>query len=69
MNREPKPRFTVYGSRFTLSIRIDGVDVEPSARTSEQFGLTCRTYREGRRLQGAPSQELIERALREERND
>jgi hypothetical protein len=51
------------------SIRIDGVDIQPSARTSEGFGLTCRTYLEGGRREGAPSRELIGRALREARGE
>lgn len=41
------------------TIRVDGVDIEPSARTRTDFGLTCRTY-DGK---GMPSRELVEAAL------
>jgi hypothetical protein len=47
------------------SIRINGLDVEASARSSKNFGLMCRTYVEGGRREGVPSRELIRRALRE----
>lgn len=47
------------------SIRINGLDVEPAARQSKEFGLTCRTYLEGGVLVGIPSRELIQAALRE----
>ena len=47
------------------SIRIDGVDIEPTSRRGRAFGLACRTYGEDGPPQGAPSQELIEKALRE----
>jgi hypothetical protein len=45
------------------SIRIDGRDAEPAARLSELFGISCRTYREGPRLQGWPSERLLREAL------
>ena len=41
------------------TIRVDGVDVEPSARTRTDFGLSCRTYGGT----GVPSRELVEAAL------
>ncbi len=47
------------------SIRIDGVDIEPTSRRGKTFGLSCRTYAEDGLPQGAPSLQLIERALRE----
>jgi hypothetical protein len=47
------------------TVRINGIDVEPSARTSNQFGLMCRTYLDGQRREGLPSIELIRRALLE----
>lgn len=46
------------------SIRIDGMDVESTSRGGRGFGLACRRYGEDGRTEGAPSQELIERALR-----
>jgi len=47
------------------TLKINGVDVEPSARTSTQFGLACRTYLVAPRREGIPSQELIREALLE----
>ena len=49
------------------TIHVNGVDAEPSARTSKQFGLMCRTYREGRRSEGVPSTEMLRQALLEAR--
>jgi hypothetical protein len=50
------------------TIHINGVDVEPSSRISSQFGLMCRTYRDGPQIEGVPSVELIRRALLEASN-
>lgn len=47
------------------TIRVNGLDVEPPARASKEFGMMCRTYTEGGRREGLPSRELIRRALRE----
>lgn len=44
------------------SIRIDGVDVEPSARSRTDFGFACRTY-DG---EGLPRREMLVAALRGE---
>lgn len=41
------------------SIRIDGIDVEPSARDRTDFGYSCRTY-SGK---GLPNRELLVAAL------
>lgn len=46
------------------SIRVNGVDVEPSAVQSEAFGLMCRTYQDGCCHSGVPSPEVIRQALR-----
>ncbi|MBI4465431.1 MAG: cation transporter [Acidobacteria bacterium] len=46
------------------TIRINGLDVEPPARSSTQFGMMCRTYSEGGRREGMPSRELIRQALK-----
>jgi len=43
------------------SVRINGLDAEPAARTRRDFGLSCRTYAGG----GAPSVRDIEAAIRE----
>ena len=50
------------------TIHVNGIDVEPSSRTSDQFGLMCRTYVDGLQRDGMPSMELIRRALLEASN-
>lgn len=47
------------------SVRIDGLDVEPAARSLKEFGMMCRTYTEAGRRVGPPPMELIRDALRE----
>jgi hypothetical protein len=47
------------------SVRINGVDIEPSARSGGASGLCCRTYRSGSSPEGAPSVALIREAIRE----
>ena len=47
------------------TIRVNGLDVEPSARTADAFGLTCRTYVEDGRRTGIPPSEWIRTAVRE----
>ena len=47
------------------SIRVNGLDVEPDARTSKEFGMMCRTYPDAGKRVGLPSRELIRTALRE----
>jgi hypothetical protein len=47
------------------SIRINGSDIEPWARTAQGFGLSCRTYANGSQRSGAPSRELIRHAIME----
>ena len=54
-----------YGFLGSPTVRINGIDVEPSARMSDQFGLMCRTYLDGQRRKGIPSRELIRKALLE----
>ena len=41
------------------TVRVDGQDIEPEARTRTDFGLSCRLY--GRT--GTPPRQLIEAAL------
>ena len=48
------------------SVRINGVDIEPSAREAKMFGLTCRTYIDGATRTGLPSRELISAAIAEQ---
>jgi hypothetical protein len=45
------------------TIRVDGVDVDPSAMELDSFGMTCRLYRQNELLSGVPPREMIERAL------
>ncbi|HYL15885.1 MAG TPA: cation transporter [Terriglobales bacterium] len=47
------------------SLRINGLDVEPEARTLNQFGMMCRTYLDTGRRVGLPPRELIRNAVRE----
>ena len=47
------------------SIRINGADVEPWARTAKTFGLICRAYLHGSQRSGVPSRELLRLAMRE----
>lgn len=47
------------------SIRINGNDIEPWARTTKAFGLSCRTYLNLSSHAGVPSRDLLRRALRE----
>jgi len=42
------------------SVRVDGVDIEPAARTRTDYGFACRTYSEGG---GMPSAQMIEEAV------
>jgi mercuric ion transport protein len=51
------------------SIRIDGADIEPWARTAKAFGLSCRTYLDGSHRSGVPSRELLRRAITERMTD
>lgn len=48
------------------SVRINGVDIEPSARDARAFGLTCRTYIDGVSRTGLPTRELISTAIAEQ---
>jgi len=56
-----------YVSRFlgSPSVRVEGIDVERSARASDRFGFMCRTYRTEHDTEGAPSIDMIRAALRE----
>ncbi len=45
------------------TIQIDGVDIEPAARTRTDFAMSCRIY-PGK--QGLPPREMVEAALKGE---
>jgi hypothetical protein len=51
------------------TVRVDGVDVDGSASHRDDFGLQCRIYSVGGRLEGAPPTAWIAAALRGESND
>ena len=47
------------------TLRIDGLDIEPSARSHSHYGMMCRTYMESGRREGLPSRDLIRAAIKE----
>lgn len=47
------------------SIRVDGRDVEPEARSRTDYGFMCRTYPSTEGVASGPSREQIARAMRE----
>jgi len=47
------------------SIRVDGIDVEPAARTAREYALTCRTYLADGRIEGLPTRQLIHQGMKE----
>ncbi len=53
----------VIGFLGSPSVRVNGLDVEPAARTSDQVGFGCRTYWDGASRGGLPSVEMIRRAI------
>lgn len=65
--REIKTQEDAAGLRFLGSptVRVDGVDIDPWARSSADYGLKCRVYRNGSRFLGVPPRELLERAIKE----
>jgi Domain of unknown function (DUF2703) len=50
------------------SVRVNGLDVEPVARSSREYGMMCRTYVVEDRRAGVPPCEMIREALRETRS-
>ena len=60
--KEDADRWRFLGSP---TIRVNGLDVEPEARTVRYFGLGCRSYRQNGNASGLPSMELIRLALQE----
>lgn len=47
------------------SIRVDGEDIEPEARTATDFGMKCRIYDNEGVPGGVPVESMIREALRE----
>jgi hypothetical protein len=58
---------TAQSVRFLGSptIQVDGMDVEATARSSQDFGMMCRTYGDSGKRVGIPPIDLIRAALRE----
>lgn len=46
------------------TVRVDGVDVDPTASTRDDFGLKCRLYRRGDGSAPVPPDDWIRQALR-----
>ena len=47
------------------TIKINGMDVELEARTSQAYAVACRTYRNAGKQDGLPDEEMIRTAVRE----
>ena len=47
------------------SVRIDGRDIEPAARSSQTFAMGCRVYADQSGLAGVPPEEWIRAAVLE----
>jgi hypothetical protein len=47
------------------SLRIDGHDLEELDNLGEEFGVTCRVYKNGDVFSGTPSREAVMQRLRE----
>lgn len=46
------------------TIRMNGMDVDPSAEHRADYGMQCRVYLAGGKYAGMPSKEMIRAALR-----
>jgi hypothetical protein len=55
----------VLGFLGSPTIRIGGLDVEPAARSSRNYGMTCRTYLDNGKRQGLPSRDVIRASIKE----
>ncbi|HEY8314982.1 MAG TPA: DUF2703 domain-containing protein [Candidatus Baltobacteraceae bacterium] len=49
------------------SVRVNGLDIEQSAREKCDFGMMCRVYECAGKRRGAPSAALVRRAILEAR--
>src|SRR5258707_482763 len=47
------------------SVRVNGLDVEPTARSVRDFGMMCRTYMVEGRREGLPSRDMLRRSILE----
>jgi hypothetical protein len=62
MNVSDRATAVSIGFLGSPTVRIDGLDIEPSARHRTSFGMMCRTY-EG--SGGVPSEDLIRKAIKD----
>ena len=46
------------------TVRVDGTDVEEGSERNTDYGLMCRTYRDAKVVEGAPSVHVIAQAIR-----
>lgn len=47
------------------TVRVNGIDVDPTAAAQSMFGLSCRVYQTADGLRGTPFDEWILRAVRD----
>jgi thioredoxin family protein len=47
----------------TPTVRVNGLDAEPSATAAREYGIICRTYAAGGRREGVPSREMLRTAI------
>lgn len=47
------------------TIRVNGLDIEPAARSARDYGMMCRTYAVNGRRQGLPPREMLRQAIQE----
>ncbi len=45
------------------TVRVNGVDLEPSSSELTDYGLRCRIYKVNGKLVGSPSKEMLRKAL------
>jgi len=53
------------GFQGSPTIRIDKLDVEPAAQSSQNYGMSCRTYWDSCKREGLPSRDVIRAAIKE----
>lgn len=46
------------------TVRVNGVDVEQPARTTNEYGLSCRIYRVAGKMLGSPPKEMLRQAIK-----
>lgn len=56
---------TAMGFLGSPTVRVNGLDIEPDARASREFGMMCRVYASGGRRVGVPPEDVLWRAFQE----